>query len=61
MANSFGHNGHRKASSQKFTELARIVQNRQFILDPIYINTNIIIKSLKMCYLQYDVSRFCCG
>jgi len=47
--------------------LAHTVQNRQFIQDAIYIYMNIFIdsfktiNSLKMCYLQYDVSRFCCG
>jgi hypothetical protein len=61
MAISFGHNGHRRAISQKFKKLAGIVQNLQFVWDLIYINIIIIINSIKVCYLQYDVSRFCCG
>jgi hypothetical protein len=96
MATRFGHNNHYQAMSQKLKKkLVHIVQNRQFIWDPMYIyiyifinplnaelnsichlltllgahpifhisrirvNSFIIINSLKMCYLQYDVSKSC--
>ena len=35
MATSFGHNGHHQAISQKLKKPVHIVQNRQFIWDPI--------------------------
>jgi hypothetical protein len=64
MATGFGHNSHHQTISQKLKKRSvHIVQNRQFICDPIYININNfnIITSLEMSYLQHDVSRLWYG
>ena len=57
MATCFGHNGHHQAISQKLKKPVHIVQDSQFMWDPIYIYINIFINSfkiingLKICYL----------
>jgi glycerol-3-phosphate responsive antiterminator len=66
MDNSFRHNGHHQAISQKLKKAGTYsakssIYMESHIYNIIFINSFKIIDSLQMHYLQYDVSRLCCG
>lgn len=61
MATSIGHNSHHQANT--IQNLKMLVRNSAKIVNWCGIPFTfmlIFINSLKMCYLLYDISRFCC-
>jgi hypothetical protein len=68
MATSFGHNGHHQTISRKLIKAgiysaksSVYMGSHLHLYQYLFIESVKIINGLKMCYLQYDVSKFCCG